>query len=164
MEEFIKLYSALKSNERAIAISVVANSILAYLILFGNFKDFKSYEWYEEILLSLAVSISYTVFFGLMLPVCSTLISVFVPGYKKRYRLPSAMIWYLTIVLLSFSIMNEIQLKVYGYIPFVLMENSYSIFPLFVLTVWTMSLIMLLKLWYRIYKVKPRLNRLRHRN
>jgi hypothetical protein len=61
METLLKLLTSLKTNEKLILITIIANALILYLICFVGFEEFQTYQWYQQLIISSALSICYSV-------------------------------------------------------------------------------------------------------
>lgn len=95
METIVKFLSSLKENERSIVISSIANALIFYLLGFITVYQFKNYVWYQEVLLSFAISICYIITFYI-----ASLGVAFIFNISKKARdffsfiTTSSIIWY----------------------------------------------------------------------
>lgn len=60
METILKLLTSLKTNEKSILITIIANALVLYLICFVGFEKFQTYQWYQQLIIPCALSVSYS--------------------------------------------------------------------------------------------------------
>lgn len=52
-----KIILSIKGHERNVLISILLYSFVTYLILFMSIEEFRTFDWYQEIILSIGASI-----------------------------------------------------------------------------------------------------------
>lgn len=86
MDSIEKILATLKEGELTFVITSIINALQLYLVCFYFIEDFRGFQWYQEILIPLAISLSYTfLFVGLFFlvgSICSIL-------GKKSYEILS---------------------------------------------------------------------------
>lgn len=63
MEAIAQFLSSLKENERPIFITIIANALTIYMLCFVGIEEFKTYSWYQQIIIPCSLSIAYTTAF-----------------------------------------------------------------------------------------------------
>lgn len=74
MDAIAQLLSSLKESEKSIVITIIANALIIYLICFVGLEQFKTYQWYQQIIIPCSLSICYTITFYFLI---ITLLGVF---------------------------------------------------------------------------------------
>lgn len=63
MEAIAQFLSSLKENEKSIIITIIANALTIYMLCFIGVEEFKTYSWYQQIIIPCSLSIVYTIAF-----------------------------------------------------------------------------------------------------
>jgi hypothetical protein len=63
MEAIAQFLSSLKENEKSIIITIIANALTIYMLCFVGIEEFKTYLWYQQIIIPCSLSIAYTTTF-----------------------------------------------------------------------------------------------------
>lgn len=77
MEGFAQFLSSLKENEKSILVTIIANAFVIYLICFIGMNQFKTYQWYQQLLIPTSFSICYTTVFYLIIMIIVGIFSAF---------------------------------------------------------------------------------------
>lgn len=104
METIIKLFTSLKTNERLILLTIIANALVLYLICFVGFEKFQTYQWYQQLIIPCALSICYSATYFLLCFAFSIGIPTFGIFRDNVYNvIDSNIIWYSSIYSLGAS-------------------------------------------------------------
>lgn len=104
METILKLLTSLKTNERIILLTIIANALVLYLICFVGFEKFQTYQWYQQLIIPCALSICYSITFFLLCFAFSLCIPTFGHFRDNVYKvIGSNIIWYSSIYCLGAS-------------------------------------------------------------
>lgn len=63
MEAIAQFLSSLKESEKSILITIIANSLTIYMVCFVGIEQFKTYQWYQQLIIPCSLSITYTTIF-----------------------------------------------------------------------------------------------------
>lgn len=63
MESLAQLLSSLKENEKSVLVTIIANAFTIYMLCFVGIDEFKTYIWYQQLIIPCALSIVYTTAF-----------------------------------------------------------------------------------------------------
>lgn len=115
MDYIVKILVSLKKGELTFAMTVLINAIQIYIVCFFFIDNFKSFDWYQELLLPLAISISYTFMFLLFFMFsCIIFLSETPQNRFFAYLIfKSDAAFYYSICPLSFSLLYQIFKLVY---------------------------------------------------
>lgn len=110
-----KILATLKEGEFTFGLIVLINALQFYLICFYFIDEFKNILWYQEILISASISLSYTFsFFVCMLCFFGLFLSWTPIGKEQIFNIiESKLILYFSIFPLSYSIIYQMILVIY---------------------------------------------------
>lgn len=104
METILKLLTSLKTNERLILLTIIANALVLYLICFVGFEKFQTYQWYQQLIISCALSICYSATYFFLCFAFSICMPTFGNFRDNVYNvIDSNIIWYSSIYCLGAS-------------------------------------------------------------
>lgn len=110
MDSIEKILANLKKGELSFILTVLINALQIYLVCFYFIESFKSFQWYQEILIALSVSLSYTfIFIG-----CFLVSNVLILGWYEDSRknidiyFDSNLVFYFSISPLAISIIFQL--------------------------------------------------------
>ena len=104
METILKLLTSLKTNERLILLTIIANALVLYLICFVGFEKFQTYQWYQQLIIPCGLSICYSATYFLLCFAFSICIPTFGNFRYNVYNvIGSNIIWYSSIFCLGAS-------------------------------------------------------------
>ena len=100
MEYIAKILDSLKENEKSILLSIIANALIIYLICFLGIKEFKTYQWYQQLIIPSSISICYISSFYIAVSSVMGLLSIFVKLARNFFYdfIESNLIWYSSIL------------------------------------------------------------------
>ena len=113
MESIAQILSSLKENEKSIIVCIIANAFIIYLVCFLGIEQFKTYQWYQQFIVSCSISICYvTAFYFIFV----TLLSIFSVFRANRdfcsFMIEGSFKWFLCIFSLgNFSTLTEVILS-----------------------------------------------------
>lgn len=116
MESIEKILANLKEGELTFVITVLINALLIYIICFYFVDDFKNYIWYQELLIPISISLSYTfLFVGSFFLVSSICLGFWEKGKELLYNaMQSHLVFYYTIFPLSVSLIVNLYKLIYN--------------------------------------------------
>ena len=104
METILKFFTSLKTNERLILLTIIANAFVLYLICFVGFEKFQTYQWYQQLIIPCALSICYSATYFILCFAFSICIPSFGNFRDNVYNvIDSNIIWYSSIYCLGAS-------------------------------------------------------------
>lgn len=110
MDSIEKILANLKEGELTFIITVLINALQLYLVCFYFIEDFKNLQWYQEILIPLSISLSYTFLFVGFLFLFGSICSIL--GKKSfeiiSHAIESHLIFYYSIFPLSASFITQL--------------------------------------------------------
>uniref|UniRef100_UPI00359CA02E hypothetical protein n=1 Tax=Phocaeicola plebeius TaxID=310297 RepID=UPI00359CA02E len=77
MEAIAQFLSSLKESEKSILITIIANALIIYLLCFLGIDEFKTYSWYQQLIIPCSLSIAYTMSFYVLLIFLLSIFSIF---------------------------------------------------------------------------------------
>lgn len=63
MESIAQFLSSLKENEKSVIVSIIANALTIYMLCFVGIGEFKTYPWYQQLIIPCSLSIAYAIVF-----------------------------------------------------------------------------------------------------
>lgn len=148
MESILKLLTSLKTNEKSILITIIANALVLYLICFVGFEKFQTYQWYQQLIIPCALSICYSVTYFILCFAFSICIPTFGIFRDNVYNvIDSNIIWYNSIYSLGASSLISL-------INFLFSADHNFPFILFLKGVMLLSWFNILSISYYVYNWK----------
>lgn len=110
MDSLEKILANLKEGELTFVITSIINALQFFLVCFYFIEDFRDFQWYQEILIPLAISLSYTfLFVGLFFLVSSICSSLGKKSFEiLSYTMESHLVFYYSIFPLTASFIVQL--------------------------------------------------------
>lgn len=110
MDSIEKILANLKEGEFTFIITVLINALQLYLVCFYFIEEFKDLQWYQEILIPLSISLSYTFLFVGLFFLFGSICLILGKKYFEiiSHAMESHLVFYYSIFPLSASFITQL--------------------------------------------------------